>query len=873
MRAIRLRLLGSLALVREDGTTSVDSVLNRPKQFAVLAYLAGSHHSATCPRDTLLALLWPELDGRHARKALRQSLYELRRALGPDVLTGKGMELVGVDRGRIWCDVRAFAVAVEEGRDEEALDLYGGTFLDGFHISGAPEFERWVAGQRRRLRTQACDAAWRLVEAADRAGDPAAARRWGERALNLAPYDEAGLRRYLTRMWELGQPAVAVRAFERYAEWLAEDLDLEPSAETHAIVARIRSGDPGGVAGRAPEPGPARDPAPEPASGASPSPGPPAGTPTEQGRDRSSGPARPLAVFAAVAALLVLAGLAPGLLDGWGSELEARRVVVIPLENRTGEASLDPVGRIAADWIVQGLAQTSVVAAVPSVLSLGALAQEDREPGDLEAHRARAVAHRLGAGTLVVGSYHRRADELEFQAQILDAGSGRLLAAVDGVRGDPSDPMPAIDELRRRTLGAVGFHFDTRVDSIMTSAHRPPSYEAYLAFATGLDHRERFEWRQSVASFRRAFALDTTFVPSLFMAALDYLNLREFARSDSLIRQLSASRERLSAVERLLLQWAEAQIRGDLFGALDAVERLAEYSNVFRPQVALDALRANRPRRAIEAYEDLPIDSFPEMWMLAAGRRLTDAYHRLGWYDDELRVARRGRQRHPDRREPLLWETRALIGLGHVGAARRTLEEALAMGSAGFWSPGELLLRVSDEFRAHGHEDDGRRLLPRALAWYRVLPDSLKALPAYRRHHAAALLRADSLDVAEAAFQRLAREFPDDLFYRGSLAVVLARRGEGVAARRIADALAHTPPYQFGHHWYERARVAAELGDTADAMMMLNQALARGYHLAFVGGIRSASASSPPAGSPHLDPAFAALRDHPGFRALEDGGG
>jgi len=36
----------------------------------------------------------------------------------------------------------------------------------------------------------------------------------------------------------------------------------------------------------------------------------------------------------------------------------ANRVVVLPYENVTGDASLDPVGRMVADWITEGLAQT-----------------------------------------------------------------------------------------------------------------------------------------------------------------------------------------------------------------------------------------------------------------------------------------------------------------------------------------------------------------------------------------------------------------------------------------------------------------------------------------------------------------------------------
>lgn len=235
---IRLRLLGSLALAREDGS-SVRSVLAQPKRFAVLAYLAASSASER-PRDTLLGLFWPDMDEEHARKALRQSLYRLRRSLGPGVLTGKGAELVGVDRARLWCDAAAFSAAVDGGRDGEALELYRGPFLDGFHLSGAPGFERWVEGKRRGLRTDATAAAWTLAGTAEREDDRAEARHWGDRALELAPYDGEGIRRYIALMDRLGQPAAAVKAYEAYAERLDAELELRPSPETVAAVQRVR---------------------------------------------------------------------------------------------------------------------------------------------------------------------------------------------------------------------------------------------------------------------------------------------------------------------------------------------------------------------------------------------------------------------------------------------------------------------------------------------------------------------------------------------------------------------------------------------------------------------------------------------------------
>ncbi len=45
--------------------------------------------------------------------------------------------------GKLRCDAAAFEQALDRGELEEAVGLYSGPLLDGFHVRGADEFERW----------------------------------------------------------------------------------------------------------------------------------------------------------------------------------------------------------------------------------------------------------------------------------------------------------------------------------------------------------------------------------------------------------------------------------------------------------------------------------------------------------------------------------------------------------------------------------------------------------------------------------------------------------------------------------------------------------------------------------------------------------
>src|SRR5213083_1453848 len=181
---IELRMLGRLSLTGADGL-EVRGLLGQPRRLALLAYLAAASPQGFHRRDTLLALFWPELDQEHARAALRQALHVVRDALGGDAVASRGDEEIGLDFDRVSCDVAAFGRAVEEMQFREALDLYRGDLLEGFFISDAPEFERWLEVERARLRERARRCACTLIDRSEADGDAAAAVSWARRAVQL----------------------------------------------------------------------------------------------------------------------------------------------------------------------------------------------------------------------------------------------------------------------------------------------------------------------------------------------------------------------------------------------------------------------------------------------------------------------------------------------------------------------------------------------------------------------------------------------------------------------------------------------------------------------------------------------------------------
>lgn len=239
---IELFTLGSVDLRSE--TDRIEAVLSQPKRTALLAYLAVARPRGFHARDSLLALFWPESDRRRARSSLRKALHFLRRHLGKDAIVSSGDALSVSPKA--WCDVVAFDRAVDEGQLREALELYGGDLLSGFHVTDAPEFERWLDGERRRLKRTAVRTAWELSETEEAAGRIMEAARLGHRARTLDPLDEMNTRRLMRLLHRLGDRAGALRVYEQAAELLRDDMGVEPTAAIRDLHDRIRRGEPTG---------------------------------------------------------------------------------------------------------------------------------------------------------------------------------------------------------------------------------------------------------------------------------------------------------------------------------------------------------------------------------------------------------------------------------------------------------------------------------------------------------------------------------------------------------------------------------------------------------------------------------------------------
>jgi DNA-binding SARP family transcriptional activator/tetratricopeptide (TPR) repeat protein/TolB-like protein len=804
------------------------SVLRQPKRLALLLYLVLARPQRFQRRDTLLALFWPELDEAHARKALSQSLSFLRRGLPESTLRVRGQEEVGLDPGMVRCDVIEFEQALAENRWADALELYRGELLTGFHVPDAPGFEAWLDLERERLRELAAGAAWSLSRQRLETGQLVLAERAGQLALRLVPTDESPARDFIRALAAAGDRAAALRFYDRYAAILLEELEVAPAPETAAVMAAIRAGEislvpvvaqkdvavPTPVAavgsthgGEPAAPVPA-DTAPAPAGS------PPAVVPRTRWLTWP-----PVAVAALV---LALAGAVAFLVrDGLPTTVPTR-LAVLPFENRTGEPAFDALGAVAADWITGGLSRIDTLQAVATPTIVAALAQ----PG-AERDRPRWIAHRTGAAFIITGYFLAVGDSLEFRAELVDPFGGSILDTFDPARSPPSEPTRALGPMREQIVGRIALRLESRMASMLSvTMSAPPSYDAYRAHMAGVDLFFAQRYTEAIRELDRAWAADSSFAAPGIWIASAYWNLGQLAQEDSILQRLQARRASLAPVELLPLEILEAQFRGDNAAGYrisrDALRRLPSSDGRFL--TGMFALRTNRPREAVRTLLTEPRDGPTRSQWLAYHSTLTLALHCLHEYRQELAAAREARARFPDRFEPRFWQARALIGLGRIDEALSLIDESLFIAAPSSF-PGDRLRAVASELRAHGHPGSAQSLLLRALEWYRT--DGADG--EHRYGTALALASLGASDSAAAILRQLTLEQPESLRFQGSFALALAAAGRADEARLVDQRLAAwQAPYVLGRDLYWRAAIAANLGEEERALALLRAAVARG---------------------------------------------
>ena len=238
-----IRMLGALSIARDD--IALELPASR-KVRAVFAYVALSQRAVG--RSRLCEIFWDVPDD--PRGELRWCLSKLRGMLDEPgrrrVITSGDM--VCVDLSGSVVDVAEIAAAFESGietLDAEALErlsgLFAGDFLEGLEIERSPQFDSWLAAQRRRLRHCQAVVLEHLAASLEEDGDKALPHL--ESWVHVAPFDaraHLALLDALAARGRIGDCEEHVKAAAKIFK--AEDMEFEPVREAWQSIKAARTG-------------------------------------------------------------------------------------------------------------------------------------------------------------------------------------------------------------------------------------------------------------------------------------------------------------------------------------------------------------------------------------------------------------------------------------------------------------------------------------------------------------------------------------------------------------------------------------------------------------------------------------------------------
>ena len=558
----QLVTLGRLTLVGGGGEEDA-SLSRRRFKLAVLAVLALSRRPI--PRDTLLGLFWAETDEAKARHSLSNALSSLRRALGERAITTRDADVALDPDTPLDVDAIEFSDALERRDPGRAVELYGGPFLEGFHVDESPAFEQWVSRERRRLE------AMFLKACSEHCATLARSRRWQEceavasRWLDTEPLSADAAIYFLNAIKSPGtRPALAkaLDEFEALRARLNKEFELAPHPSVMELSGRIREQ----LAAAPPEPvvnvrvtaetQAATMPVPPKVEQVPVEPAAPSSAPPERAGPRAPEPAtvepalpphvvttvfsrkRAIALSGAVA-VIALAFFAKANLSPTGAAagpVDRPVIAVLSFPMRSADTS--------TMWLSDGLAQmiggklagvTEIEVASPEQVRAVERRSGRSRDAAIPEGEARDLARRVGATLVAHGSLASDGQAWVLELFIHDVRSGALVR--NAVLND-ADPLSLADQAAVRILSAANISLGGPRRDVETT-----SLEAYQHYMRALEHGRSGRLVAQTREIDASIALDSGFIPALRAR----IGMAVGANDTALVRRLRQVMQRHSA--------------------------------------------------------------------------------------------------------------------------------------------------------------------------------------------------------------------------------------------------------------------------------------------------------------------------------------
>jgi len=208
----------------------------RSRKALWLLALLSTRPNRPVARDWVASTLWPDVPLATAFANLRPVLTDLRHTLGKN-----GEPIRFLDRNTLFLDltdvdhdVARFDTAIRKEDFAQAVDLYGGAFLEGCN-------EEWVPQERERREIDVLRALQTLGEQAIQSDDCERALAHFSRAIAIDIWRDAPRRGQMTALAKMGDVNAALHIYREFAHLLSAKAATEPDPATTDLYRQLRA--------------------------------------------------------------------------------------------------------------------------------------------------------------------------------------------------------------------------------------------------------------------------------------------------------------------------------------------------------------------------------------------------------------------------------------------------------------------------------------------------------------------------------------------------------------------------------------------------------------------------------------------------------
>jgi len=348
--------------------------------------------------------------------------------------------------------------------------------------------------------------------------------------------------------------------------------------------------------------------------------------------------------------------------------MEERKIAVLIFDNLTQDETFEDVGKMAADWITQGLMQIDDV----TVLTPATVRELDESfGGDLLTY----LANNTEVDYAFTGNYYIDGNDIIIKARLVNVKNDVVEYYLPDYSSKKIEPLEAVKELTERIMG-----YWLNKKQIEARITNPPKHEAYKSFLKGMEYYE-VDNEPFRNYMEKALLHDPNyFEPYLFLAYSFYYNnyndIRSADAADSVVQVIYDKGLQLNPYQEAVIKAAEAEIKSQTDRAYQYYLSLFNKypdDGFVRYNTGTFALFSNHLDKAIEIYEGADFENMD--FSLNVDKRnllfLFDALHQKGNFQKILDLSEKYLCDNPD----YFYLIIAHINMGNEKAAEEIFNE------------------------------------------------------------------------------------------------------------------------------------------------------------------------------------------------------